>query len=75
MVSRLNWSENGQTKWVCFELMSAGPRGRNGIPERPSCSILQVYARNQNEIGIVHIILPICVYKVSAFWCSGKHAA
>jgi len=53
--------------------MSAGPRGRNWIPEQPS--ILQVYARNQNEIGIVHIILPICVYKVSAFWCSGKHAA
>ena len=37
MVSRLNWNGNGQRRWVCFWTMSAGPRGRNGIPERPSC--------------------------------------
>jgi len=41
MVSRLNCNENGQRRWVCFGLTSAGPRGRNGSGH--PASILRVY--------------------------------
>jgi len=35
--------ERGKEDESVFGLMSAGPRGRDGIPERPSCKYPSIY--------------------------------
>jgi len=60
MVSRPDWNVNGKENGSVSGLMSAGPRGRDGVPERPSCKYRTVA---HVEIGVwFPSLVPVCRY-------------